>query len=232
MAHQRTTTNTQSQVYLITYSRADLNKIPSRDSFARVIIEAFQQQHIAKVLHWVVALEEYADTVEDKNPNHYHMALKLNQRMRWSRVRQYIESAYEIRVNFSDVHNTYYSAYKYVTKEDKTYLLSENHPDLKEPPNTEKAIAARKGKGKKKKTKTARDKRYSTFDVVELIQQHKITTRLELVCLAMKQKEEGKTKLAEFIANRGNKVVFEALELAKEFVEAPETLKRLQKNRI
>ena len=75
------------------------------------------------------------------------MALKLSSRMRWARVRQYLESAQEIRVNFSGHHNTYYSAYKYVTKEDPEFILSENHPNLQEPPTTENAMAAKKGKG-------------------------------------------------------------------------------------
>ena len=48
----------------------------------------------------------------------------------------------------------------------------------------------------------------------------------------MEQKKEGKTKLAEFIANRGSKVVEEALQLAKEFDEAPTKLLRKAKSRI
>ena len=37
----------------------------------------------------------------------------------------------------------------------------------------------------------------------------------------MERKKEGKSKLAEFSANRGSKVVEEALQLAEEFHEAP-----------
>ena len=48
----------------------------------------------------------------------------------------------------------------------------------------------------------------------------------------MEQKKEGKTKLADFIANRGSKVVEEALQLAKEFDEAPAKLLRKAKSRI
>ena len=40
--------------------------------------------------------------------------------------------------------------------------------------------------------------------------------------MAVEQKKEGKTKLAQFIANKGSKVVEEALQLAKGFDEAPE----------
>ena len=221
----------QSSVYLITYSRADLTKIPDRNSFARVVIEAFEEMRFAKVQHWVVAQENHKETSDQGNKTHYHMALKLSKRMRWSRVRQFLESHNEIRVNFSDHHTTYYSAYKYVTKEDNDFLESKDHPELRDPPTTEKAITAKKkrvvGKASNKK-----DKRYTTYDVVEVIRQSKVTTRLELINLAMSQKEHGKTKLAEFIANRGAKVVNEALELAREFNEAPERVARQKKSRI
>ena len=48
----------------------------------------------------------------------------------------------------------------------------------------------------------------------------------------MEQKKEGKTKLADFIGNRGSKVVEEALQLAKEFDEAPAKLLRKAKSRL
>ena len=73
---------------------------------------------------------------------------------------------------------------------------------------------------------------YSTYDIVHFIQEAKIKARLELIGLAVEQKKEGKTKLAEFIANRGSKVVEEALQLAKEFDEAPAKLLRKAKSRI
>lgn len=44
--------------------------------------------------------------------------------------------------------------------------------------------------------------------------------------------QEGKSSLAEFIANRGNKAVDEALQLAKEFAEAESRYKHSKKSRI
>lgn len=64
----------------------------------------------------------------------------------------------------------------------------------------------------------------SVYDVTQLIQTRDITSRLESVAFAVKQNELGKTSLAEFIANRGVKVVDSALDLAKEFKEAEEKL--------
>ena len=84
------------------------------------------------------------------------------------------------------------------------------------------------GKCKKQRKR----ERYTTFDVVEIIRRNKIKSRLELINLALCQKEEGKTVLTEFIANRGPKIVNEELDLAKEFDEAPQTLAQMRKSRV
>ena len=49
-------------------------------------------------------------------------------------------------------------------------------------------------------------------------------SRLELINLALNGKKTGKTSLAEFIVTRGQKIVNEALTLAMEFDDAPDTL--------
>ena len=56
--------------------------------------------------------------------------------------------------------------------------------------------------------------------------------RLELVCLAVEQEREGKTSVAEFIANKGTKAVDGALAIAKEFGEAEAKLARSKKTRV
>ena len=66
------------------------------------------------------------------------MALKLTKKRRWVQVRNYLNEHYGINVNFCDNHKTYYSAYSYATKEDQEVLLTENHPDLRNSPKTEK----------------------------------------------------------------------------------------------
>ena len=89
-----------------------------------------------------------------------------------------------------------------------------------------------KKKERKLKKREKKRKRYSTSDVVDIIRHDKIKTRLELINLAMEQKEQGKSELSDFIANRGRKVVNEALDLAKEFDDAPAALARLKMTRI
>lgn len=223
----------QRLVYLITYSRADETKIASREAFAEAVCDAFRNLDVARVMHWVVSREFHNDSEEAAFPTHYHMALKLDKRARWLRVRQLLQDRYDIRVNFSDVHNTYHSAYMYVTKEDESFVLSDDHPDMSTPPTTEKAIAGKKRKkGKKKKKNDEECEHLSTFDVVQLIREKNINNRLELICHAENDRRTGKPALAEFIANRGVKVVDEALSLAKEFDEAPAKLARAKLSRI
>ena len=57
------------------------------------------------------------------------------------------------------------------------------------------------------KKKNRKEKRLSFYDVTQLIQAKKITTRLELICLAVEQEREGKTSVAQFIPNKGTKAV-------------------------
>ena len=125
----------QRIVYLITYSRADVVKFPSKESFSHAVIEVWQKIGV-RVLQWVVSIEGHhnSDSANGDNTNqyHYHMAVKLAKRARWFQIRKYLDDNFGIQVNFSDCHNTYYSAYRYVTKEDNEPLHSSGHPDLSE----------------------------------------------------------------------------------------------------
>lgn len=233
--------NRQRLVYIITYSRADLSKFPSRERFAEAIIKAWETCKI-NVKQWVVSIEAHAnaeseaDVNDELNNYHFHMAVKLEKRGRWLQVKKYLSDKYGIRVHFSDHHNTYYSAYKYVTKEDTDAVHSQGHPDLSTCPRTETAISSRKRKGKEKgpakRKRKGREERMSVYDVCKLIQAKSLTTRLEVVYLATTQEREGKRSLAEFIANRGHKALDEALSLAKEFSEAESRYIRSKKTRI
>ncbi|KAL9977023.1 hypothetical protein ACROYT_G014384 [Oculina patagonica] len=75
-----------------------------------------------RVVQWAVCIEGHHNTDvegEELNQYHYHMAIKLAKRYRWFQGRKHLEEHFGIKVNFSDSHNSYYSAYCYVTKEDK-----------------------------------------------------------------------------------------------------------------
>ena len=112
-------------------------------------------------------------------------------------------------------HNTYYSAYKYTTKEDDFCVHSEGHPDLgnARPPRPEKAISGNKRKavGRTGGKKTKRQCGLSVYEVAQFIQAKNVKSQLQLLSFAASQNREGKTELAEFICNRGRKAVDEWL---------------------
>ena len=81
---------------------------------------------------------------------------------------------------------------------------------------TESAVATKKRKAKAKQQRRKCRKRggdrLSTFDGCQLVQAKSISSCLELVSLAAAQVREGKTTLAEFIANGGSKAVDQAIQ--------------------
>ena len=230
----------QRTVYLITYSRADMAKFPCKERFSSAVVEAWNSCGI-RVVQWVVCIEAHTNTCEstdELNLYHYHMALKLGKKARWLQVRNYLNQNFGIQVNFSNNHSSYYTAYRYVTKDDEDALHSRGHPDLSDgAPRTERAISCRKKRAKQKgkagrKGRRKGAERLSVYDVCQIVQAKGITSRLQLVCLAVQQNREGKTALAQFIANRGNKAVLEAISLAREFSQAESLSVRAGKTRI
>ena len=197
-------------VYLITYSQADSNICSSREDFASKVLSAFRSSEI-KVMHWACSRESHQD-----GGHHYHMAVKLDQGRRWLRVKQRLEAEHNMTVNFSSTHVNYYTAYKYVVKEDDNALHSPGHPDLGDcsPKSTAASRKRAATSTSKCTTKKGKKKRLSAFDVSEIVVQHNIKTRTQLLALANQQKQEGKTDLAEFIVNRGAKCVDEAIRVS------------------
>lgn len=216
----------QRLVYLITYSQADLQKYPTRESFVRIIEESFLAKNLS-LKQWVVSIEKHED-----GGKHYHMALKLSKRSRWAAVRRHIVATYGINVNFNEGEegDTYYMAYLYVKKEDPNFVQSEGHPDMTVMPRTTEAVKSkrRKARGLGKK----RVKIMSDFELLEMIQERKMTTRLEVMALAASLQSEGNCSLAECIANKGSKCVDNALALSVELAEAKNKLERAKVTRI
>ena len=214
--------------------------VPTREAFARIILDAFDNavaESNATVMQWVCSQESLAD-----RGLHYHMAVKLSGRRRWLHVRNHIDHEYGVRVNLSDRHDNYYSAWRYTTKEESSSLQSTNHPDLRNvgPPITTNASCAlrerRLGEGDEDTSnKKGKQKRsLSIFDVhvSQIAVERGIKTRLELVALASRQEREGKTHLAQFIANRGSKAVEEALSIGWEMENAESDLARSKLSRV
>ena len=72
-----------------------------------------------------------------------------------------------------------------------------------------------------KDQKRVRKSRLSVYEVSQIAVEKGIKTRLEFLVLAKSQKDEEKTDLAEFIANRGLKNLDEAISIGWEMENAP-----------
>ena len=226
------------QVYLITYSHANLVNFPTRRSFAEAVQLSFGRDNI---LQWVCCRENHTTS---EVAQHYHMAVKLTHCMRWLASKRFLQERHGISVHFSASHSNYYTAWQYVNKEDAQVLQSESHPDLwnQGPPRTIAASAQRmrqratslgsqNDSGHVEGTKRPKRKRISAYEVSQIILERGIKTRTELLALANRQQSEGKNDIAEFIVNRGKKVVAEVLTTTWEMKDAEEKLERQQQSR-
>lgn len=232
------------QVYLITYSQADIQKFPTRRSFAESVIAAFSHTGLP-VKQWVCCRERHR-----REGQHYHMAVKLERMRRWLAVKSFLHDKHGITVHFSNAHNNYYSAWKYVTKEDEDVIESSDHPDLwnLKAPKTTMASEKRTELGRinnsdisgpstqpstgQQPANPKKRKRLSAFELSEIVAEKEIKTRTELLALAQEQKEQGKTDIAEFVVNRGQRVVAELINTTWEIRNAHQHLQRSRKSRL
>ena len=79
--------------------------------------------NIVKVNYWLHSREEHQN--EDF---HYHCALTLTGCKKWLSVKNRIAESHGIQFNFSDKHDFYMPAYRYVFKSDQEVAHSKNHP--------------------------------------------------------------------------------------------------------
>ena len=138
----------------------------------------------------------------ENSGNHFHMAIKLSSPARWLKVRNFVDDKHGIKLNFSNSHTNYYTAYEYVVKEDPNFVQSANHPDFSngKPPKTTKATCGRRTGPKTVKSK--KRKRLAVFDVVQIIQAKKIQNRVELLALASKWQGEALQNLLLTVAQK------------------------------
>ena len=187
-------------VYLITYSQADIEKVESCTQFSDIVLDSFCRDDnvLRNVLRWVCSKEEHKDQIY-----RYHMALKFKCQKRWLPIKKHLHQKFGVKVHFSEKHSNYCEAWRYVTKEDYYYILSEGHPDLLNsavPRTTTAAKVKRENHGVKRKRKI------DALEVSEIVLRNKIKSKTELLRLAKKQKEEGKTDLALYVLQHTDKV--------------------------
>ena len=208
------------QVYLITYSQADERIVPDRLSFAEMVLESLSAfGHPVRPVCWCCCKERHMD-----GGFHYHMAIKFQIARRWLQMRNRLAEMHGIRVHFSSNHSNYFTAWQYVTKEDQLVIQSPGHPDFLDnaPPITGLASAARHNPGvpateqtteAEPSAKKKRRARLTAYEVSQIVVSKGLKSRLELLAFANRQKTLGKTDLAQFIINRGERVVNQVIKV-------------------
>ncbi len=116
------------RTYLVTYSRANMVMFPTRESFGTAVEDAFNRgTGKVKTEYWACSQEEHQD-----GGLHYHVSVKLTGPKRWGGEKKHFSDEHGIVLNFFEAHDDYYSAYKYITKSDKSVYESKDHPNLTE----------------------------------------------------------------------------------------------------
>ena len=195
--------NKLREVYLITYSQADVLKVSSRQQFGEMI-EGL----------WPDTTECWASGCEMHKTDgvHFHCAIKLKTCSRWVSRRRKLKELYDIDVDFLGFHTNYFDAMSYVSKFDKHVTFSKNHIDMaKHAPHTSAASRARRLKdapsassSKSTTSKSTRSKKPPRLDnsqVCEIIINNKIRTDEQLGALATSQKRLGKDDLMRWFTN-------------------------------
>ena len=95
--------STMTRQYLVTYSKANMTKFPTRETFAEAVVNSFTLSGKVTVQHWACCLEEHENT----SGQYYHMCFKLSGPKRWKPVKNHLMSNHQIIVNFSESHQTY-----------------------------------------------------------------------------------------------------------------------------
>ena len=156
-------------------------------------------------------------------------------------VKARLTENHNIVVNFSDKHNFYISAYRYLCKQDNNVAHSQWHPNLAEAksPRTKKSIESNWAASKKRRSSSAcsvktapKKKRLTNSELSDFIKEHNFKNYLELLAIAQIRKEEGETDIHEYVLSHQEKYVKELIKKTWNMVEAPENLKQLNLTRM
>ena len=224
---------TVRSTYLLTYSKADLKKFRTRQTFADAVVKCFPDSEKNKLVQWACAIEEH----QDGSP-HFHMSIKFSGNRRWKEGKNRFYRVHGVSIHFSSFHDDYPSAYGYLTKHDSDILHSENHPPLF-------AVTARRTRNAtvaRRKRKSARDnsesgeagpsnaiakkKRLTAGMVADFVVKNQIHTEKEMYEALNLQKKEGQTDLHDFILNKPPKFLQDILSRAWKIENALESKER------
>ena len=147
-------------------------------------------------------------------------------------------------LNFSSNHNTYYSAYQYVTKSDPYFCTSPGHSNLTDagPPRPSQCIkayressrkrAAERSTAKSTNSKSRKKEKLNNDEVYQILVDQDLKTVDELYAYAARQAKEGKRDLHSFILGRRRKSIEELIENTWHLKEAEVQVERAARTRM
>jgi len=228
--------------YLVTYSQADEKIFPTRQSFGDMVSREFNVgPSAAKVDYWACCREEH-----QQRGFHYHCSIKLTGCKKWVSVRNRIALTHGIQINFSDSHDFYLSAYRYVCKQDQQVTHSTNHPEgllSANSPKTKKSIAgfrascAAKKNSNSESTEASAPKKpckggLKNFEVSEFIRERGIKSYLELLAVTEERRTAGQMDFANFLFSRSEKFIRELISKTWQMSTAKAKLEEKKMSRI
>ena len=116
-------------------------------------------------------------------------------------MKEKIQADHNIVVNFSDSHDYYLSAYRYVHKEDDQVAHSSYHPNLSDAasPATKCSIAANRkftsSAGGEGSSSCKKKSQITNSDVATFVTSNNIHTYTELFAIADRRRQEGQTDI-------------------------------------
>ena len=172
-----------------------------------------------KVSHWARCKE-----MHERTGFHYHCCITLTGVKKWLSVKNNVMKRHNIVLHFSDSHNQYIYAYRYVCKSDVEVVHSPGHPDLSTigSPRTKASTSANREVSRKRKSMdivtfnqerggSKAKRRLTKLEVSDFIIKNHIKNLQELFAKADTRKQEGECDLATYIFSRSHKALVELI---------------------
>ena len=167
---------------------------------------------------------------------------KFSNNKSWYAAKRHLSVNYNISVHFSDSHQNYISAYRYVTKEDTEVFHRPGHSDLDSArsPQTSKANKALMEKRRSKQavfevqqtSNSSKRKRISKSNVMDIIKSRGMRSETKLLALANERADDGLYDLKTFIADTAEHFCRELTSKTWKLAEAPYLLARQWQSRM
>lgn len=227
------------RTYLLTYSQANLQKVPDCRAFSDIALACFSEgSSTSEVVQWATSIEDHAD-----GGKHFHMIVKLNKARRWRPVFENIRRRHAIAVNFSSNNCGYLAGYRYVCKDKdfETVLHCPDHPDLRNAhsPKAKKAFGTFSANSKKRQSSGAsssstipKKTRLSNSDIAKFLVENNLKKESEFLAAANRRQSEGLSDIYDFILNKSPKALSDLIQTSWKLHNAPTVVLREQMDRM